>query len=371
MRLAILTNFIAPYRLPLFQLIAEKVDHLKIFVSAGMEPNRKWAINWGTLDVKIQKTFTVKRVSKNWMGYKDERYIHIPFSTLPDLMQYHPDAIISAEFGVRTLGSLIYKQFHPSCKLVAWATLSEHSERKRGRIRMKLRKFILDRIDAVIVNGSSGQRYIQEYKIPCSKIFIVPQTTDISLFLQNALPNFEKKRLLYVGRLIEGKGLVPFLTAFSEWMENHPEEIADFIICGDGPLRSTILDYSPPKNLTIRWLGEVPYSEIPDIFRLGNIFVFPTLSDEWGLVINEAMASGLPVLGSMYSQAVEDLIEEDRTGWTFYTDRPDDIYSAISRAMSLSPEVFKEFGTMARERIVKLNIDYIAYQILDVLNSKI
>ncbi len=50
------------------------------------------------------------------------------------------------------------------------------------------------------------------------------------------------------------------------------------------------------------------------MFEQGGILVFPTLSDEWGLVVNEAMAAGLPVLGSRYSEAVEEMVETDVTG---------------------------------------------------------
>ena len=55
--------------------------------------------------------------------------------------------------------------------------------------------------------------------------------------------------------------------------------------------------------------------------RKVGVLVFPTLADEWGLVVNEALAAGVPVLGSLYSQAVEELVRDGENGWTFRPDR--------------------------------------------------
>ena len=54
-----------------------------------------------------------------------------------------------------------------------------------------------------------------------------------------------------------------------------------------------------------------------EVYAKASLFAFPTLADEWGVVVNEAMAAGLPVLGSIYSQAVEELVEDGVSGWVF------------------------------------------------------
>ena len=64
------------------------------------------------------------------------------------------------------------------------------------------------------------------------------------------------------------------------------------------------------------------------------MLVFPTLADEWGLVVNEAMAAGVPVLGSRNSQAVEEMVEDGETGWVFSPERREEIPSALDRALS-------------------------------------
>ena len=59
------------------------------------------------------------------------------------------------------------------------------------------------------------------------------------------------------------------------------------------------------------------HERMAEVYAKASLFAFPTLADEWGVVVNEAMAAGLPVLGSIYSQAVEELVEDGVSGWVF------------------------------------------------------
>ena len=80
------------------------------------------------------------------------------------------------------------------------------------------------------------------------------------------------------------------------------------MIVGSGGLSSKIEQLCAPDNLDITLLGPQPYDQLQKIYQKAGVLVFPTLADEWGIVVNEALFAGLPVLGSIYSQAVEGLI---------------------------------------------------------------
>jgi glycosyltransferase involved in cell wall biosynthesis len=359
MKIALLINFIPPYHVPLFNELSKSVDRFHIFVSTTVEANRNWQVDWQNLYVTKQKNITIRNYSKHTMGFKDISYIHIPISTIFDLQQDLPDAIITCEMGARTLNSLIYKFFHPSVKIILWVPLSEHSEKSRGTIRKLLRKFILSKVNAIIVNGVSGKRYIESYGVPPEKIFLKPYTTNIVPFLNFDIHKIgDVKRLLYVGQLIERKGILNFLKFFSKWMEKNHRLNVEFIVCGDGPLKDQILNVTLPDNIKLILKGGVAYSEIPSVFSQADIFVFPTLSDEWGLVVNEAMAAGLPVLGSSYSQAVEELVQDNMNGWTFFPDIPHSIEDGINKMMNSSPDLLYEFGQRGREKIKNYDTDY-------------
>jgi hypothetical protein len=119
-----------------------------------------------------------------------------------------------------------------------------------------------------------------------------------------------------------------------------------------------------PENLAVRWLDHVPYEHMPEVYADAGILAFPTLADEWGLVVNEAMAAGAPVLGSLYSQAVEELVEDGRTGWTFRPDRPDECRAAIDRAFGASEEELADMRAACRERMASLTIETVGERML-------
>src|SRR5258708_40228945 len=65
------------------------------------------------------------------------------------------------------------------------------------------------------------------------------------------------------------------------------------------PLKVFLEGYVFPQNITVKFCGAVAYSELPGIYAQCGLLVFPTLADEWGMVVNEALAAGLPILGSV------------------------------------------------------------------------
>jgi hypothetical protein len=96
--------------------------------------------------------------------------------------------------------------------------------------------------------------------------------------------------------------------------------------------------------------------------------VLPTLADEWGLVVVEAMAAGLPVLGSLYSQAVEELVVDGRNGWTFLPDDPCGMQSAIHRALGASVGELNQMAENARQDISGLTPSAMAEKMAAAIN---
>lgn len=337
-RVALLTNFIPPYRLGVFELLAANVAKLKIFLSVPMEGNRDWIPEWGSLDVKLQRNLSFSRSFGDTKSYREQTSVHIPWDTVFELASYNPDVVISAEFGMRTVQAAIYC-FLFRRPLIVWATLSESTELNRGRLRRALRQILLHFVDRVLVNGSSGRRYIEAFGFPPERIHLVPQASDSAIFAGPAtrVPG-ESKRLLYTGQLIERKGLGLMHAALLRWCAAHPDRRIRWTIAGSGPLRATVESWWTPKNYEIDVLGGLPFAALAEQYHEADIYVFPSLADEWGLVINEAMIAGLPVLGSGYSQAVLDAVVDGVSGWTFRPDHEDELAGALDRAMETSAE---------------------------------
>ena len=368
-KVCLLTNIIPPYYRRVFEHLWELVGNLKILVSVPMEPNRNWSPAWGDLPVTVQECWTYTTRWRHAQGFSDIMWRHIPYDTLPHLFRDRPDVVISIQLGFRTLQAALYRKLFPKSRLIIWTGLSEHTEKGLSRWRILQRKTLLGLADAVLVNGRSGRNYLLGLGVPLERVFPEPYCAEISSHL--ALPLEREpsvaKRLLFVGQLSARKGLQPFLLVLSDWLQKHPHESCEFWIAGEGPLRRELEKFAAPSQLLLRFLGNVAYEKLPQLYERGGIFVFPTLADEWGVVVNESLAAGLPILGSLYSQAVEELVQDGLNGWTFRPDHREEIYAALDRAMAVSKEQLDEMRRAGRDCIRSLTPAYGAECFLDAI----
>ncbi len=369
MKVVLLTNFIPPHRIAFYQALNNLLEEFTILISTNMEANRNWPIFWGKLNVVKQKTITLHETWVHPKGFTDKIFIHIPIDTLKQLKKIKPDWIISGELGMRTIQAIIYCYLHSDTKLAIWATISESTEQGRGKLREYLRKWIIPHADIIFVNGKSGERYIKKIMATPNAIIHIPRSIDNAKYEGTSIIQKTKKvfRFLSIGQLISRKGLIEFQSVFINWANKHPDVNFELWYVGVGILKEKLQQMPTPDNVEIKFLGYVEYAYLPEIYNQGDILLYPTLADEWGVVINEAMASGLPVLGSIYSQAVEELIEEGETGWLFRPDHPEEIDAALERTILLSDEQMAAMGIKAKERIAKVTPQIAAQKMVNAI----
>lgn len=359
-KVLLLTNFIPPYYLSVFERLKELVGDLRIFLSTPMEANRHWEIDWGSLQVRVQKSCSFTKQRQHPHGFTEASHLYIPYDTLPLLCRERPEVIISAQLGMRTLQAAAYRKLFPRSRLVIWTAMSSHTEKNLSPFRIWMRKRLLRCADAVTANGQNAAAYLSGLGVPHDRICRLPYAPDLSRF--NALPVERDpsvaQRLMYFGQLVPRKGLVPFLVVLTKWLATHPEHRIEFWLVGDGPLRKELEAFPVPSSLKLRFFGNVAYDELPRLYAQGGILAFPTLADEWGVVVNEALASGMPVLGSLYSQAVEELVEDGVHGWTFHPDHAEEMYEAMDHALTTPAEKLGEMRRAGREKIRYLNSEF-------------
>ena len=351
LNVVLMTNFLPPYRISVLTELRNRFPRLSILISARTDPAGAWPPNWGELPVRLQRSLSLKSHWRHPHGFCDPMSIQIPLDTLPRLITLRPNVIIAGEMGARTVQAAIYRRLVGRARLVIWATVSEVTEDGRGLLRNWLRRLLLKSADAVIVNGESGARYIRRFGVDADAVFRAPQTTAIEQFSSTTQrPGAIRRRLLYTGRLAGQKGLQPFLLELAGWCRQNPTKNVEFWLVGDGHLSDVLASCPLPGNLRTRFLGHIPYERLPEIYREGGIFVFPTLADEWGLAVVEAMAAGLPVLGSVHSQAVEELVTDGYNGWVFRSDETESTRQAIHRAMCAGTDELDMMSRRAAER---------------------
>lgn len=353
----LLLNFVPPYRVALFRLLAERCRRLTILVSTPMEKDRPWPAAWQGLDVRVQRSLALPYRRRHPQGFAEELTVHLPLDTLPRLIALAPDIAIAGEFGPRTLQALLYRRLAPlfgrRCRVLVWATVSEHTEQARGPLRALVRRLIAALADGAVTNGESGARYLVRIGFPEDRVFRIHQSIDLERF--EALPrpavdgDPSERRLVTAGNLIERKGLLPFLARLVRWCAAHPDLRLHWRIVGDGPERAALEAFPLPANLALEVAGALPYEAMPSQLADRDLMVFPTLADEWGLVVNEAMAAGLPALASRYAQAAEEMVEDGINGWLFRPDDDRDTAAALDRALGADRATLARMGGAARE----------------------
>jgi len=322
--------------------------------------------DWGVVAVTVQRSINQFRIPRRVHGHWEMSELHIPYDTYQKLKEFRPDVIISGQLGARTIFAALYRKFNRKVKLILSATLSNYSEEKRSWVRRVLRKWTIRNIDGAFVNGKSGEEYLRKlgYDGP---LYYVPYSIDAEIFKNEVYFPQEPVRLLSAGALIPRKGTVLFTENLIRWCVNHPQKQIIFRVIGNGIEWAKLNKLVLPPNLTLELQPKVAQLELAKSYKASDIFVFPTLEDEWGVTVNEAMNAGLPVLGSIYGQAVTELITEGQNGWLYDAKNEESVYGALDRALHCSVDELKSMSTSALEVIANISPEKIADRVINAV----
>ncbi len=141
-------------------------------------------------------------------------------------------------------------------------------------------------------------------------------TIDNQLFKFKSQRELNHKVIICVARFVPIKNLNNLIKAWKLVETRVPDY--KLVIIGDGPEFERLNKLGTNLGVkTVLFLGAIPNTDIPTYFFNANAFILPSLSESWGLVVNEAMAAGLPVLLSKRINANESLLEEGINGFSF------------------------------------------------------
>ena len=309
-RLALLTNMIAPYRLPLYSVLADQFDLL--LLHGGKEANRD---SWSSLDATLLKARVVRawgwqiRYAKKVHGkFFDEKFIHVTPGLLWHLLRFRPDAIISSEMGFRSMIALAYGTVFRKPVWIWWGgTL--HSERNVGAVRKVLRKAFSLWAERWVSYGQTSTEYLLSLGVERDRILESQNAVDEARFKADVEPAWvihPRPVVLYVGQFIERKGVKSLLDAAAILQQNGCE--FSLLIVGSGPNKEALEHRAQALGLkNVHFRPVQPPDKMPSVYRGADVMVFPTLEDVWGSVANEAIVSGIPVLCSKYAGCAPEL----------------------------------------------------------------
>ncbi|OAD20374.1 glycosyl transferase group 1 protein, partial [Candidatus Thiomargarita nelsonii] len=164
---------------------------------------------------------------------------------------------------------------------------------------------------------------------PEKKIFLGYDAVDNDYFHQGAVRQTQipkKPYFIAVTRLIKRKNIERLVKAYAVYREKVGVDQAwELVICGSGVEAPAIKVLINEKNITnyVHLPGFISYKEIINWYGLANAFIHPALQEQWGLVVNEACAAGLPILGSRTVGACAELVRDGENGFLF---EPTDLY---------------------------------------------
>lgn len=207
---------------------------------------------------------------------------------------------------------------------------STRHDARRSWWREWLKRGMVAQFDAALVGGADHADYCEELGMPADRIQRGYDAIDNEFFSRGSDaarrdPSVrERLRLperyfLASNRFIPIKNLSRLLSSYERYRRRHPRDGWDLVMCGDGPLMDDLRRQADemPFGKAVHFPGFVQYPDLPTYYGLAGAFVHASTVEPWGLVVNEAMASGLPVIVSRSCGCARDLVIKGETGWTF------------------------------------------------------
>jgi len=313
-KLALLLNMVAPYRLPIYEALTEEFDVLAL--QGGIEPNRNWSENAGTR-LKVRRVWTLQinlRKKSGVAGIVDRTYVHLTLGLPWSLIRFRPGIIVSIEMGPRTLIALLYSKL-TGVPLWVWWGGTSHSEKNIGGWKRRLRRLIARNVSRWISYGATSTEYLESIGVARAQILqiqnCIPQETFLAV-PEKVVDRFAARTrpaILTVGQLIQRKGMDKLIEASGRLKaQGHAFSLT---LIGSGPDRDRLADLAREHGVTdFEILPDQPQAVLNEFYRSADVFVFPTMEDVWGLVVNEAIWAGLPVLCSKYAGCAPEVAPE-------------------------------------------------------------
>ena len=351
MRITWVTRTFLDYRIVVYKTLAE-MPNVEFTLLTSQEHNSE------SLRTKIEKV-----LGKNVQFLTGERCFGTPYSPeqrgnsvrrvfwQPNLakkiMETRPDVVITDAFNHWTLPVLNLRRSHHFKHIVCYERTA-HTERNAPWLKRKFIQFVGRWIDAVHYNGILCHDFLRQLGYPEYKLKPGNMTVDVNQLSETCrhITQEENQDLrtslnigqedvifLFIGRLIPLKGLKEFLPGWQAWNMQHPNVHAQFLIVGDGPQKAELEAICHKCSLSnVIFAGACEYGNIPKYLSVSDIFVIPTLDDNWSLVVPEAMSCGKPILCSCYNGCWPELVHTEENGWVFDPLNVDDIQQTLAKA---------------------------------------
>jgi len=267
---------------------------------------------------------------------------------------------------------------------VAAILLSESKEDdcERKWWKESVKSGLLGNFDAAVTGGTVHKQYLMSLGVPEERIFcgydiidndffsrcaakVRESASDASQVFRLPLPFF-----LVVCRLDEKKNLFRLLQAYRDYRQHTPRKPWSLVIVGGGFLEEELKSCAGKMHCEgILWAGYVSWQHLPWYYGLSSAFILPSTTEQWGLVVNEAMASGLPVLVSKTAGCRYELVKDGENGYLFDPYDVGEIANAMLRMTTLTEEQRQAMARRSRQIIAEWGPERFARAVWSALQA--
>lgn len=356
-RVVVLSEIIAPYRISVFNALArhDGIDLHVVFLAESDPTLRQWLV------YKDEIRFSYQVLPSRRLRFGGHKIL-LNRGLKNSLQRGAPDAIVCG--GYNYLASWQAKSWARRNRVpfILWVESTARDRPNRNRVFEFMKARFMRGCRAFVVPGKSSFEYVRSYGAAEEDIFTAPNAVDIDLFARRAAEvrqdaamhrqalQLPARFFLFVGRLVPEKGVFDLLDAYGKLSAELRAEIG-LVFVGEGVARSELSrradDIVPGR---IHHAGFAQREQLGAYYALADVLVFPSRTDPWGLVVNEAMACGLPVISTEAAGCTADLVEDNWNGRIVCSGDVGQLASAMEE-LARNPVLRSRMGNHSRERI--------------------
>lgn len=361
LRIAVIANMVDPNRVALFERVAQH-DGVELLVvyETGMEADRSWRI---PADLPYPHTL-LRSASVDLRRLGTKAYLHVPLQPLEPIRSFQPDVVVAAGGGIWSSPANILA--FAARRREGWAFVPWWGSFRRARPSIARRlsepwvRHFLSQSDLCVAYGTRAARELERLGVATSSIRCVPNAVPRGEPIPGRRPH-RPVRFLFVGRLIPLKGISELLEAFSQLAEG------ELYVAGDGSLRPLVTQAVESGRVT--YLGHLDRPALQRLYADSDVLVLPSRYEVWGLVINEALDHGLPVIATEAAGAVDDLVINDLNGYVTRTGDVNELREAMARIAGWDDDRWRAAATAGAEIVERWSIDAAATAFVDACRT--
>ncbi len=321
-------------------------------------------------------------INNNYQIYKIKKDVNgsINFASLTQQLNHYlfnkkPDIIFITGWYEKSHHYIFFKSFFRKIPLILISD-SRIKDHKRKFHKEFIKTLLIRGISSALVAGTESKDYLIKLKFQKENIFMPCNVIDNNFFLSSHSKIKPKTQnyFLCIARFVKKKNHIKLLEGFEYYKKNKGK--FDLIIIGEGPEKESILEFISTSNFSSSIFVESwkQINELPTYYKNSKALILASYSDQWGLVINEAFASGVPCIVSKNCGCYIDLIKNSNTGWGFDANNKIELSGLLHKVESLKDAELKKIKDNIKIKISKYDLktfsNAVENSIFRTLNNK-